>query len=818
MTRSGRGWMLLVLVGLLPGLLVLLGGCGAGAPWPGDTAGLSPRGTPVGTQTPEATPTPSPLPTLTPTPTPLPIERLTGAQQAFAVGDWDTAIGLYRGLLAQPSLSDTLRDEATLGLALTYLADAAYGEAAELLTSFLDGNGGADPAVTAKAHILLGDALRLSDAPLSATQHYSAALTGLPILAPYGYAWQGDAYLAAGVLGAAAEAYTQAIAAADIPGRKVGLMEDLASVYIAQGDPARAVQLYDEILSIAGKPSYRAHILYQAAQALLIAGETDAAYARMADLIATYPEDPRAYDALVLLVDVGYPVDDMLRGMVDLHAGAYGPAVQAFIRVIQNQPEHTGAPHYYMGRAFLAAGSLDLARQAFEDLIETHPQDPLVPDAWMGKAQVLVLEGRIPQALAAMETGLSLYPVQQETPDVAWEVVSALEDRAQLSEAAALLSEIALRFPNDPRAPQARFRAGLDHYRAGEGDEAHRVWQELVRWYPYDPAAQAAWYWLGKGYLATGETLSATHAFSEAVAVDPWAYYGLQAADRLAGREAFRAYPAPSSPCDQAQAQEEAEAWLSTWLATEPDTPLSELPPELADHPRLQRGTLLLRLGHFDEGRTELEQLRLETSDDPLTQYRLALIYRDVGLYRSSILAATTLWRLSPVRQIDALPPFIACLIYPRYYAELIEREARSTHLSPLLVYALLRQESLFEGQAMSFAAAHGLMQVIPSTGAQIAEALGWPPDYETRDLYRPMVSVRFGVWYLAQQRDRFEGSLYAALAAYNGGPGNASRWWEAADGDEDLFVELIDFGETQRYVRLIREHYARYRWLYGAR
>jgi soluble lytic murein transglycosylase len=106
-------------------------------------------------------------------------------------------------------------------------------------------------------------------------------------------------------------------------------------------------------------------------------------------------------------------------------------------------------------------------------------------------------------------------------------------------------------------------------------------------------------------------------------------------------------------------------------------------------------------------------------------------------------------------------------------------------------------------------------MQVIPSTGAQIASSLGWPPDYETRDLYRPMVSVRFGVWYLATQRNQLD-NLFAAMAAYNGGPGNAAWWWEMAEGDEDLFAELIGFSETRLYVRLIREHYAKYAWLYG--
>jgi soluble lytic murein transglycosylase len=209
--------------------------------------------------------------------------------------------------------------------------------------------------------------------------------------------------------------------------------------------------------------------------------------------------------------------------------------------------------------------------------------------------------------------------------------------------------------------------------------------------------------------------------------------------------------------------------------------------------------------------------LRSAYEDDAWAQYHLALIFREAGLYRSSILAAATVWRLSPADTIDALPRFLGCLLYPTYFDDLIEKEAEEFDFAPLVLYALLRQESLFEGFATSYAAAHGLMQVIPPTGAQIAEALDWPPGYETPDLYRPLVSVRFGTWYLAQQRDRFDGELYPAMAGYNGGPGNAARWWAEAGEDRDLFVELIGFQETRTYVERITEHHAKYRWLYSS-
>jgi len=62
-----------------------------------------------------------------------------------------------------------------------------------------------------------------------------------------------------------------------------------------------------------------------------------------------------------------------------------------------------------------------------------------------------------------------------------------------------------------------------------------------------------------------------------------------------------------------------------------------------------------------------------------------------------------------------------------------------------------------------------------------------------------------------------FEGDVPAALAAYNGGPGNARRWSRDAASDPDLFLEEIDLPETESYLRLVSENLARYRQLYAS-
>jgi soluble lytic murein transglycosylase len=107
-------------------------------------------------------------------------------------------------------------------------------------------------------------------------------------------------------------------------------------------------------------------------------------------------------------------------------------------------------------------------------------------------------------------------------------------------------------------------------------------------------------------------------------------------------------------------------------------------------------------------------------------------------------------------------------------------------------------------------------MQIVPATGQSVANKLGWPANYSGEDLYRPIVSLNFGTDYLSTQMGSLGNDQYAALAAYNGGPGNAAEWNRLAGGDQDLFVEVVRFSETRSYIRGIYEIYTIYRNIYG--
>jgi len=226
------------------------------------------------------------------------------------------------------------------------------------------------------------------------------------------------------------------------------------------------------------------------------------------------------------------------------------------------------------------------------------------------------------------------------------------------------------------------------------------------------------------------------------------------------------------------------------------------------------RGEALLALGLRAEALGEFETVRGNWGDNPVALYQLSLAFRDRGLYRLSILTAQDLVRQSPATTPADVPKFIRRLVYPLYYQDLIVAQANIQQIDPALAFALIRQESLFEPDANSGADARGLMQIIPPTGADIAERTGLA-GYTADSLWLPYLNVQMGTWYIRQMLDFVGENQFAALAAYNAGPGRVDQWLSASD-DFDMFVALIPLNEPRTYIRRIYLNLSEYREIYG--
>src|SRR5574341_211152 len=152
-------------------------------------------------------------------------------------------------------------------------------------------------------------------------------------------------------------------------------------------------------------------------------------------------------------------------------------------------------------------------------------------------------------------------------------------------------------------------------------------------------------------------------------------------------------------------------------------------------------------------------------------------------------------------------------LAYPKPYADLVTAAAQKADVDPLLVWAVMRQESEFDPEALSFANAQGLMQITPITRDSIAEQLG--EAIASDSMFDPEANIRYGTTYLGSLIRGFDGDIELAVMAYNGGPGSVLGWLEDPrfDNRDDRY-RWIGFGETREYLMRVMLNYAIYQKL----
>lgn len=140
-----------------------------------------------------------------------------------------------------------------------------------------------------------------------------------------------------------------------------------------------------------------------------------------------------------------------------------------------------------------------------------------------------------------------------------------------------------------------------------------------------------------------------------------------------------------------------------------------------------------------------------------------------------------------------------------------------SESVEPALVYAIARQESVFNPAAISHADARGLLQLLPSTAAAVAKrnGVGFSKTRLTTD---PAYNAQLGSAYLGENVARFNGSYVLAIAAYNAGRSRADEWVQRygdprrGDVDPIDWIERIPFTETREYVQKVLENLQVYR------
>lgn len=151
-------------------------------------------------------------------------------------------------------------------------------------------------------------------------------------------------------------------------------------------------------------------------------------------------------------------------------------------------------------------------------------------------------------------------------------------------------------------------------------------------------------------------------------------------------------------------------------------------------------------------------------------------------------------------------------LIYPKKYSIYVEKYSKEYSIDENLVYSIIKAESKFDKDVISYKGAKGLMQISDITRDWAIEELSLGNNV---DIFDPNTNIKIGCWYLNKLYKQF-GQLNLVIAAYNGGSGNVQRWLDDEEYSSNGKLHSIPFPETANYVDKVKRYYENYTMLYN--
>ncbi len=549
-----------------------------------------------------------------------------------------------------------------------------------------------------------------------------------------------------------------------------------------------------------------------AAEALFALGKTNKQYWEQA--IAKYPTHPRSNeiartllqanpnrsDLMVLIVKNSTPADITIADKL-VKSGAklqpadwqevataywnqknYGKAALAYSKATRN-PLNL----YRQGRSLQVSAKKTQAVATYKQLIGYFPT---AKESGLALAQLA--EMAEPQnAIAYYERIISGFPPQAGS---ALAAKAAILDRQNKKAATQARNVMLKKYGDSEAAAEYRWKVALDKAEAQNYQQAWQWAQTIPTRNPKSILAPRAGFWVGKWAEKLGKKQESIAAYEYVLSQFPQSYYAWRSAVKLG-------------------------------LNVGNFTTVKQVNPQVIPPQRvlLPAGSATLKeLYQLGQDRDALALWQVEFKNK--TQPTVAEQFTDGVM---SLAKGDNLIGINKIATLEdrETPPERAeyktlsqqltywQARYPFPFLQEIEYWSNQRQLNPLLVTALIRQESRFEPKIRSVAGAVGLMQVMPGTGDWIAKQI----KLEQFNSEIPKDNILLGTWFLNYTHQQYDNNSLFAIASYNAGPNAVSKWRDRYNiSDPDEFVEAIPYAETQGYVRQVFGNYWNYLRLYN--
>jgi len=503
----------------------------------------------------------------------------------------------------------------------------------------------------------------------------------------------------------------------------------------------------------------------------------------------------------------------------------YDDAVKLFQKVFDNYPQSTSARDAvgFLGSSYVRMKRTDDAVAAYKLLIDRFPDNPNPERAYQNIIDALHEAGRYPEALNWVQQTRARY--KTDVPNAlalfaqlrihmaqgSWAtVVRDAEDLSKLSDLGGT------RVPGGTNPAEVNFLRAYALEQLGRAEEAINAYLAIPdgRNEYYGTRATQRLLDLGanqktrtfvrmrlNNLLNDSKVSSAGGQFEQA---------------RVAAQLSLRLTNDPQLRSEALKSLQSAYNALSTYRVPQFNKiSLLKQETELGPHDALANSLLLL--GLYDEAIPEYLAAR-KSSRGPDEDYTVAVLSLRGGNANRAVRFGEQVWKTVPADFVIELAPRETVeLLYPAPFRESLVKHTAGRNVDPRFVLSIARQESRFQTDAKSVAAARGMMQFIASTANDIAAQVKLN-NFNQDDLYNADTAILFGAQYLASLFQQFPNQPQAVAGSYNGGADNLARWIARSHANEaDRYVPEIGFTQTKDYVYKVMANYWSYQRLYDA-
>lgn len=475
-------------------------------------------------------------------------------------------------------------------------------------------------------------------------------------------------------------------------------------------------------------------------------------------------------------------------GLVEYYQRNYKTAVNEFTKLANSTDlEQKGRALYHLGLSNQRRKWYNTAIKNYNSVVSLGSKSDYLTRAHYQIAQVYRIKGSLTTAVSRLENFVKTYPWSEMVDNALYDIATIHQQKEKSELMLNAFSRLIEVKPGSEYADWAAWRIGWQRFDEKRYEDSYKAFEGLKKNFPGNRYAMGAHFWMAKIRERQNKPELAKQIYQEVAKARYW-YYTAR-----------------------------AKAILNiTTSELEPKAiPDAELPVEKKCPDQLPA---LMKLRLYEDVVYLLSRFVNETPDAAQEcYYALIKSYEKLSLYdKAREIADKAL--ISPsfkFQATDELAKFRKKL-YPLHYKTYVEKYAKEYNVDKALIYAMILEESRYRTDAISWAGAIGLMQIMPATGREIARKLKISR-FRSSMLKMPDVNIRMGTKYIDELNDMFDGNAMLVSGAYNGGPGRMKRWLETKKiKDLDEFVEKITIRETRLHIKKVINSYDNYVEIYG--